>query len=122
MKKTPKKKKSNIKVKKGYNVIELPSSNKEMEEYVNVHRTEINDQILDSIDYALKNRLGNIEVFCFKNSSFVVMLHRKDFKESLENIFEFSLNNEEFGLCTKAKKLIDKFDKLGFVVQYKRNK
>lgn len=93
-----------------------------MEDYVIKHRAEINEQIVESIDYALKNHLSGIEVFCFKNSNFVVMLHKKDFRESLENIFEFSMNNQQFELCTKARRLIEKSDKLGFVVTYKYKK
>jgi hypothetical protein len=119
MKKTPKKK-SNSNTR--YEAIELPSNNKDMEDYVVKHRSEINDQIADSIDYAMKNHLTKVEVFCFKNSDFVVMLHRKDFKESLENIFEFGMNNQQFVICTRVKKLIEKSDKLGFVIKYKYKK
>lgn len=120
MKKTPKK--SNSTIKNKYEVIELPSNNKDMEAYVTKHKSEIQEQILESIEYAIKNHMSAIEIFCFKNSNFVVVLHRKDFKESLENIFEFGLNDQKFELCTKTKKLIEKIDKLGFVVQYKRKK
>ncbi len=102
--------------------MELPSNNEDMEVYVTKNRTEINERIVESIDYALKNRMTGIEVFCFKDSSFVVVLHRKDFKESLENVFNFSLNNQQFELCTRVKKLIEKTDRLGFVVKYKYKK
>lgn len=119
MKKTPKKK-SNSQKKLKYEVVELPSNNKDMEEYVIAHRDQINNQIINSIDYAITNKMGVVEVFCFKDSNFIVVLHRKDFRESLENVFDFSLNKQQFELCTKTKKLIEKFDKLGFVAQYKR--
>ena len=94
IKKTPKKKKSNSKVTVKHEVVELPSNNKEMEDYVLSNRLEINEKILDNIEFALKNKLGGVEMFCFKNSNFVVVLNRRDFKESLQNIYDFSMSNE----------------------------
>lgn len=114
MKKTPKKK-SSSKVTLKYQVIELPSDNREMEDYVLKNRLEINQKMLDSIEYAVKNKLAGIEVFCFKGSNFVVVLNQKDFKESLENIYDFSMNKEKFEICIRAKKLIDLVNKYRFI-------
>lgn len=120
MRKTPKKKKSNSKVALKHEVVELPSNNKEMENYVLANRLEINEKIIDNIEYALKNKLGGIEMFCFKNSNFVVVLHSKDFKESLQNIYDFSMSNEKFEMCIRAKKLIDISSKLTFIYNCKK--
>jgi hypothetical protein len=119
MKKTPKKK-SSSKVTVKHKVVELPSDNKEMEDYVLANRLEINEKIIDSIEYAIKNKLAGVEVFCFKGSNFVVVLHRKDFKESLENIHDFSMNKEKFEMCIRVKKLIDLVNKFGFVYNCKK--
>ena len=94
MKKTPRKKKSNKVLNSKYEVVELPCDNSEMEKYVLENRKEININIVNTIEYAISNKLGGIELFCFKNSSFVVVLQRKDFKESLETVFEFSMDQQ----------------------------
>lgn len=122
MKKTQQKKKSNSKVTIKHEVVELPSNNKEMEDYVLSNRLEINEKILDNIEFALKNKLGGVEMFCFKNSNFVVVLNRKDFKESLQNIYEFSMSKEKFEVCIRVKKLIDLSEKFGFIYNYKTKK
>jgi hypothetical protein len=125
MKKTPTKKKSESKSKKSkyqYAVVELPSDNSAMENYIQKHREEINEKIVDAIEYAMHNRLGGVEIFCFKGSSFVVVLNRKDFKDSLENIFEFGMEKEKFEICAKVKQLIRRMDKLSHISTYKKIK
>ena len=125
MKKTPTKKKSESKVGKSkyqYAVVELPSNNDVMENYIHKNREEINERIVDAIEYALRNRLGGVEVFCFNGSNFVVVLNRKDFKDSLENIFEFGMEKEKFEICAKVKQLIRRMDKLSHISTYKKIK
>jgi hypothetical protein len=122
MKKTPRKKKSNKVLNSKYEVVELPCDNSEMEKYVLENRKEININIVNTIEYAISNKLGGIELFCFKNSSFVVVLQRKDFKESLENTLESSMDHQEFKICARIKKIISKLDKLSNIFTYKKIK
>ena len=122
MKKTPRKKKSKRNPVERYEVIELPADNVGMEKYVETNRDEINSRIVDNIDYALKNKLGGVEIFCFKGSNFVVVLNRKDFEESLRSIYEFSLDHENFTVCEKAKKLLGKVEKMSYVLTYNKIK
>jgi hypothetical protein len=78
MKKNPRSKSgSKSKLKNTYEVIELPSSNAEMEKYLESHRSEINHRILENIEYGIKMRMPVVKVFSFKNSSFVVLMNRK---------------------------------------------
>jgi hypothetical protein len=87
------------------------------------NRTKINNQLVDNIDHAITRRLPTIEVFCFKNSNYVVLINRADFKENLQNVLDFSLTREEFELCGKASRLINKLDKLSYIFSYqKQNK
>jgi len=116
MKKTPNKKSYNNK----HKIIELPSSNEEMEKYLDDHRKQINESMVNSIDYAVRKRLSAIEVFKFKNSNFIVVVNRKDFKENLENIFNFSLNNEHFEICGKVKMVMEKIEKINHIFEYKK--
>jgi hypothetical protein len=122
MKKTPRKKKSNKVLNSKYEVVELPRDNSDMEKYVQENRKEINNKIVNTIEYAIANKLGGIELFCFKNSSFVVVLQRKDFKESLETVFEFSMDHQQFQICARIKKIISKLDKLSTIFTYKKIK
>lgn len=121
MKKTPKKKSVKNSNQK-YEVVELPCDNSDMEKYVKENRKEINSKIVNTIDYAITKRLGGVELFCFKNSNFVVVLQRKDFKESLENVFESSMDHQQFEVCAKIRKIIGKMDKLSAIFTYKKIK
>lgn len=121
MKKLPVKRKS-ITNQEEHDIVELPSNNAEMEKYVEQNRTQINEKIVENIDFAVNRRLGGVELFCFKDSSFVVILNRKDFVESLENIFEYSLDREQFEVCGKVKKIMDKIAKLSYAFTYKKIK
>lgn len=122
MKKTQLKRKSSSKPSERYEVIELPADNVGMEQYVEKNRDAINEKIVDNIEYALNKRLAVVELFCFKNSNYIVVLNRKDFKESLEHIYDVSLRQENFELCGKVKKAIHRIEKLSYVYQYKKLK
>lgn len=123
MKKTPKNKKSGSKkVKYKYEVIELPSKNDEMEKYLDAHRKEINQRVLNNIEYAIKNRLATVEIFSFKNSNFVVVMNRKDFKENLQNIIEFSMKSQDFESCKKAQTVMQRLDRLSVFFKYNKIK
>lgn len=123
MKKTPNNKKSASKKSKNtYEVIELPSKNDEMEKYLDIHRKEINAGVLNNIEYAIKNRMAAVEIFSFKNSNFVVIMNRKDFKENLQNVIDFSMKNHDYEVCEKAKKVMQRLDRLSIFFQYNKTK
>ena len=92
-----------------------------MEEFVLKNKQIIYDSIVTNIESAVNKRWGAVEVFSFEESNFVVVINRKDFKENLQNAFDSSLENEHFEICAKAKKVIDKLDKISFVANYKIN-
>lgn len=122
MKKTQGKNKSNSRVTVKHEVVQLPSENKEMENYVLKNRLQINEKIIDNIEYAIKNKLNCIEIFCFHNSNFVVVLHSKDFNDSLQNIYDFSMQSEKFEVCIRAKKVMTLLNTYSFVCNYKKTK
>ncbi len=114
------KKKENKKRNKVPVVFELPVDSIDMEDCIEKNRDEINDILIDSFEYAMKKNFDGIEVFSFKNSNYVVVVNRKDFRENLENIIDYSLRNEKFETCEKAKKVIELIDKFSFVMVYKK--
>ena len=102
------KKKSNSP--KGYRkkipvVVELPTNSVDMENFVRKNRILINETIVDSLDYAIRKNFGGIEVFAFKDSSYVVVINRNDFKDNLQNIFDYSLKMNFSKLVPKLKRL-----------------
>lgn len=101
-------------------VVELPTNPVDMENYVEKNRTTINDMLVESFDYAVRKNFGGIEIFSFKNSNYVVIVNRKDFKDNLQNIFDYSLEHEQFETCAKAKKVIELLDKYSFFMSYKK--
>jgi hypothetical protein len=103
-------------------VVELPSNSVDMENYVEKNRVSINESLVDSFDYAVKKNFCGAEVFCFQNSNYVVIVARKDFRDNLQNIFDYSLKNENFEICAKAKKVMDVLDKFSFVMNCKKIK
>lgn len=92
-----------------------------MEEFVLKNKQIMYKSIVTNIEAAINNRWGAVEVFSFEESNFVVVINRADFKENLQNAFDYSLENEHFEICAKAKKVIDKLDKISFVANYKIN-
>jgi hypothetical protein len=123
MKKNPSNKKSKIvKKKDSYEVIQLPSNNDEMEKYLDANRKEINSRMIDNISYAIKHRMTAVEIFSFKNSNFIVLMNRRDFKENLQNILDFSTKQDDYATCIKARKVIDKLNKLSYIFNCKKIK
>jgi len=83
----------------------LPSSNSELEQFVDKYRMDMSEQIVLSIDYAIKNDMVIVEVFQFKNSEFIITLSKDHFKENLDHIFNYCISNEKYELCSKISKL-----------------
>ena len=101
-------------------VVELPTGSVDMANFVEKNRIPINEMLVDSFNYAVRKKFGGIEVFAFKGSNYIVVINRKDFRDNLQNIFDYSLKNEIFETCAKAKKVIDLIDKTSFVMSVKK--
>ena len=122
MKKKSSKPKATKQPKKVPVVVELPTNPVDMENFVENNRSLINDMLVDSFDYAIRKNFSGIEVFAFKDSKYVVIVNRKDFRDNLQNIFDYSLENELFETCAKAKKVMELMDKFSFVMSYSKTK
>lgn len=83
----------------------LPSDNKELLNFAQKFKVEMMEQIVNSIEYALKNKLSFVEVFQFKNSDFVITLAEKDYLTNLDNIFNYYLKNEVYEYCPRVAEL-----------------
>ena len=66
----------------------LPKEDSTLNQYIQTHKTEIQNHILDCIEYALKNELESVEVFRFQDSPYTVNIPQDDFEDNVEFIFE----------------------------------
>jgi hypothetical protein len=63
------------------------------------------EQVIDSIEYALENKLDSVEVFVFNGSDFIVTLNQECFLENVENIYKFYVKGEKYELCNRVKRI-----------------
>ena len=83
----------------------LPSPNDEMRSFVNKFKVDMMEHIVNSIKYAVDNKLTIVEVFQFKNSPFIVTIAEKEFDTNLNHIHKFCMENEVYELCPKIEQL-----------------
>jgi hypothetical protein len=88
----------------------LPSGFSEMDVFLESHKTDMTEQVLDSIEYALQKNLDTVEVFKFKGSDFVIALSYDTFKQNLENVYNYYISTEKYELCTRVKKIETKLN------------
>jgi RNA-binding protein YhbY len=89
----------------------LPSDFNELETYVISNKTGLTEKVVSSIEFALKNNLTVVEVFNFKNSDFIITISKSEFRENIQNIYNFYLKEELYELCGRVKEvelLLDK--------------
>jgi hypothetical protein len=94
----------------------LPSNFNEMNSFIESKKVELMEHIVSSIEHAIDKKLDFIEVFSFKNTDFVVTLPIHQFKENLDNVYNFYIETERYELClrvkTVEKKLNSSLDKI----------
>lgn len=83
----------------------LPSPNDEMRSFVTKFKVDMMEHIVNSIKYAVENKLAIVEVFQFKNSPFIVTIAEKEFGTNLNHIHKFCMENEVYELCPKIEQL-----------------
>ena len=69
------------------------------------------EQVIVSIEFAIKNKLSLIEVFQFKNSDFVITLSKKDYSANLNNVYSYCIENELYEYCPRILSLQKKINK-----------
>lgn len=87
----------------------LPSSNDELQVFIEKFKIDMMEHIVNSIEFAMINKVPIIEIFQFKNSPFVVTLSDKEFFKNLEHIHNFCIDNEIYELCLQIEKLQKKY-------------
>jgi hypothetical protein len=88
-----------------FSVMTLPSDYSEMDSFIQKNRVKLMQQIVLSVQYALDNDYPSIEVFTFENSDFIVILDWSNFKDNIDNIFEYYVETEQYEYCDRLVKL-----------------
>lgn len=83
----------------------LPSDNDEMRKFVTKFKVDMMENVIQSIKFAVENKMDIVEVFSFKNSPFVVTISKKEFDTNLEHIEKFYTDEEIFELLPIVKEL-----------------
>lgn len=100
----PRRKNTKLVVKENIPMV-LPSNNDVMEAYIKRNKIRLTEQALSSIEYAVINKLPFIEVFAFKDSSFIIAISEKDYLQNVDHIYNFYLESEHYELCPRVVRL-----------------
>ena len=90
---------------KSFSVMTLPSDYSEMDSFIQKNKVKLMQQIVLSVQHALDNNYPSIEVFTFQRSDFIVILNRSNFKDNIDNIFEYYVATEQYEYCDRLVKL-----------------
>ena len=63
-----------------------------------------------TIEMALKNNLNKVELFNLFNLSLVVILKKSNYKDVLNNILEYYIEEEDYEKCSLIKNIITKYE------------
>jgi hypothetical protein len=83
----------------------LPSDNKELQSFAIENKLDMMEQVILSIEFAVRWNLPLVEVFQFKNSDFVITISEKDFLVNLDNILTHYMKSETYEYCPRIVKL-----------------
>jgi hypothetical protein len=92
----------------------LPSGENDLRQFIDAKKTDMMEQAVASIEYAVDNHLKAVELFQFKDSEFVIMLSEKDFLLNLDHIYDYYITNEMYELC---RRVINLKKKLGIMIK-----
>jgi len=86
----------------------------EEEKYLSEYKFSIHTKILESVEKAFDEDIENIELFQVVNNyrgfTFVVMVERGSWLDSLTKCLNYYKETEEYELCGRTQKLIDKIN------------
>lgn len=89
----------------------LPSNKDELRIFIEKYKVDMMEQVVSSIELAVRYKLPIIEIFQFKDSNFVVTMSPKEFDINLEHIYKFYLQTEKYELCKRIVTLRQKLGK-----------
>jgi len=85
--------------------LNLPFDNAVMKAYIEKNKIKLTEHVISTIESAVNNKLGVVEIFTFSNSNFVITVPQKEFLTNIDNIYNYYLNIEKYELCPRIVKL-----------------
>lgn len=82
-----------------YTSYELPVDFKEMDAFLEKNKLVATEHVVTAIQYAVEHNMDIISVFSFKDSQFVITLHKDLFAENLNHIYNDYISSEKYELC-----------------------
>jgi len=89
----------------------LPSNNDEMRKFIKKFKVDMMENVINSINFAIENKLPVVEVFEFKDSPFVVTINDQEFGPNLSHIRQYYMDHEMYELCPRVEKLCETLKK-----------
>jgi len=83
----------------------ISSDSKELEDHISNYKIDMMEQVVSSIDYAVRNKFSSVEVFQFKDSNLVITISEKEFEDNLDNIYQVYMENQIYELCPRVIKV-----------------
>lgn len=83
----------------------MPSDFKLMDAYISQNKNKMVDHVLSMIEKGIKSNSPVIELFHFEGTNYCVTLLPKEYKENLDNIFQYYLETEQYEQCSKLKSI-----------------
>lgn len=90
--------------------INLPFEEGPLNAYMKVNIINLMDHIVKSIDYAVNKNLPTIDLFNIDSTDYVIQLDNTSFRENLDYIYNYFINNELYEHCMKVCKVRDKLN------------
>lgn len=88
----------------------LPSNNNILNRYIKNNKVSLMETVISSIDYAVARNLPIAEAFTFEDTDFVITINNESFKENVEQIYQYYIDNEYYELCNRVLKLKQKLN------------
>ena len=85
----------------------LPSENTLLNDFLIKNKEKIMNDVIISIEDAVKKKKDSIVVFHFDNSNFFVSSNKNEYLENIKNAFSYFYENKNIEMCTKISRLED---------------
>lgn len=82
------------------------SHNPRVERFLKVNGLVVFNQLLENIEEAIDENVGEILILVHKNAGAIVSIKRKDYKEVLEHSMKWFLKYEYYEQCSRVQKLL----------------
>jgi hypothetical protein len=91
-------------------VYELPKNSDALEKFILKNKKNMLDHVLSCLEYAYKKNLDFVEVFKFKNTTFIVTVQKEEYVENINHLYSEYINLELYEECKKILEFKNKYN------------